>query len=36
MASKTKNAFADRNMLGRAVKDSFFKAKPENAGSKTL
>ena len=29
MASKTKNAFADRNMLGRAVKDSFFKLNPK-------
>ncbi len=27
MAAKTKSAFADRKMLGRAVKDSFFKLK---------
>jgi len=28
MASKTKNAFADRKMLGRAIKDSFLKLTP--------
>ena len=29
MASKTKNAFTDRKMLGRAIKDSFIKLNPK-------
>ena len=29
MASKTKSAFADKKMLGRAVKDSFIKLHPK-------
>lgn len=29
MASKTKNAFADKKMLGRAIKDSFSKLNPK-------
>lgn len=29
MASKTKSAFADKKMLGRAIKDSFIKLKPK-------
>ena len=29
MASKTKNAFADKKMLGRAIKDSFKKLNPK-------
>ena len=29
MASKTKNAFADKKMLGRAIKDSFIKLNPK-------
>ena len=29
MASKTKSAFADKKMLGRAIKDSFIKLNPK-------
>ena len=29
MASKTKSAFADKKMLGRAIKESFIKLNPK-------
>ena len=29
MASNTKSAFADKKMLGRAIKDSFIKLNPK-------
>ena len=35
MRKKQKSAFADRKMLGRAIKDSFVKLKSEDTGKKT-
>lgn len=34
MRTKQKSAFADRKMIGRAIKDSFAKFKSENTGKK--